>query len=138
MKDVRLLYASTVAEDFDPADLDDILQTARTRNAAEGISGVLFFNTSHFIQCIEGSRKAINSLYNDMQTDPRHHDLVIMSYRDIEQRMFSGWEMAYIQPGEISEEILESHSMPPGFNPATIDEDMANAMLVLLLQHLEK
>jgi hypothetical protein len=138
MKEVRLLYASTVADNFDPAELDNILEVARTQNAEHRITGVLFFNTTHFIQCIEGARKAVNALYSDMQKDPRHNELILLSYKDIDERMFADWEMAYIEPDDIDEEILEKHSAGPGFDPASIDEDMAEAMLLLLVQHLEK
>jgi hypothetical protein len=138
MKDVRLLYASTVSKDFDPAQLDNILHEARKRNGRQNITGLLFFTTQHFIQCIEGSRAAINALYNDMMRDSRHHNLILLSYREIDERMFHKWQMAYIAPGEISEEILNKHSAGPGFTPEQISEDMANAMLTLLLAHLER
>ena len=137
MKDVRLLYASTVAEGFDPAELDNILVVARERNSREGITGVLFFTTDCFVQCLEGSRSAVNALYNDMMHDSRHHSLVLMIYHEIDERMFPSWQMAYIAPGDISEEILKKHSLGPGFNPDTVDESMANAMLILLVKHLE-
>lgn len=136
MKDVRLLYSSSVAKGFDPAELDRILKTARARNEKEDITGLLFFSTDYFVQCLEGSRKAVNALYNDLMNDPRHTDLVLLAYDDIEDRMFSSWRMAYIGPGDISEEILSSHSLGQGFNPATIDANMAKAMLILLTRHL--
>lgn len=138
MKDVRLFYASKVASHFDPADLDDILETARERNRRDNITGVLFFTTDFFLQCLEGSRKVVNDLYNELVTDSRHTDLVLLSYDDIDDRMFSDWEMAYIEPNEISQEILKKHSTGQSFDPYKIDEDMANAMLVLLVQHLER
>jgi len=137
MKDVRLLYASTVAEGFDPAQLDNILEVARDRNRRENMTGVLFFTTDMFVQCLEGGRGPVNALYNDMMHDPRHHNLVLLSYREIDTRMFESWHMAYIAPGDIEEEILNSHSFGPGFAPETITESMANAMLLLLAKHLE-
>jgi hypothetical protein len=136
MKDVRLLYSSLIADDFDTSELEDILLTARKRNIREGISGVLFHTTDCFIQCLEGSRIAVNKLYNDMMHDTRHHSLMLMSYREIDERMFKGWEMAYIGPGDIEDEILHKHSIGPGFRPETVNESMANAMLTLLAMHL--
>lgn len=138
MKDVRLLYASTVAEGFDPADLDDILATARARNSRDGITGLLFFTTDIFVQCLEGSRQAVNALYVDLMHDPRHHRLVLLSYGEIDERMFSSWQMAYIAPGDIAEDILATHSIGPGFRPETMTESMADAMLILLAGHLKR
>ena len=137
MRDVRLLYVSTVANDFDPSELDNILASARERNGREGVSGVLFFTSDSFVQCLEGSVGSVNALYGDLMRDPRHHDLILLSYGEITARMFSSWQMAYISPGEISEEILQEHSIGRGCSPDTIDEAAATDMLRLLVSHIE-
>ena len=137
MNMVRLLYASTVADNFDPAELDNILNEARERNTREDMTGILFFTTSHFIQCLEGDRKAVNMLYNDMMKDPRHHSLVLLSYEDISERMFSSWQMAYIGPNDIEQGILRAHSLTPEFEPCTMDQEWARAVLIMLVGHIE-
>ena len=134
---VRLIYASTVAKDFDPGEIEKIMKVARERNSREKMTGVLFFTADHFVQCLEGDSRAVNMLYNDMMRDPRHRDLVILSYGDIKEPMFASWQMAYIGPGDISNEILAAHTGAAVFNPYDINEAMANAMLILLVKHLE-
>lgn len=135
---VRLVYASTIAGNFDPAELDKILAVAREHNAREAITGVLFFTTDHFIQCLEGSRKALNVLYSDIMGDPRHHDLVLLGYDDIEERMFASWEMAYIGPHDISKKILDKYFLGASFDPYSLDQAAAQAMVRLLAEHLKK
>ena len=138
MKDVRLLYASRASAAFDPSDLDDILETARKRNADDGITGMLFFTATYFIQCLEGGRGPVNELYRDIVADPRHEHVVLMSYHEIDKRMFFNWRMAYIAPGEISEEMLVEHSVGSGFDPSTIDQETSDKLLVFLAKHLER
>ena len=137
MKLVRLFYASKVADNFDTSELDSILSDARERNTRESITGVLFFTTSHFIQCIEGDRESVNRLYNDMMVDARHTDLALLTCGEIDERMFPSWQMAYIAPDDIKLEILNKHSSTPEFDPYSITESMAAAMLLLLVKHME-
>lgn len=138
MNMVRLMYVSKVEEDFDPSELDDILRDARERNTREDMTGLLFFTTSHFVQYIEGDSKAVNELYRDLMSDTRHTDLSLLVYGSIDKRMFASWKMAYIAPGDIEQEILEKHSIGPSFDPYSITESMATAMLMLLTKHLEE
>ncbi len=57
-----LTYVSRASLDLAERDLIDILETARLRNALEGITGVLIFNGVRFLQIIEGAEAAIDSL----------------------------------------------------------------------------
>ena len=52
---VRLIYTSTVTEDFVPAEIDHILKTARANNKNRNVTGLLCFNNTFFLQCLEGS-----------------------------------------------------------------------------------
>lgn len=43
-----IMYFSEASPRYRDSDLDEILRTARARNAEQGITGILFFNERHF------------------------------------------------------------------------------------------
>jgi hypothetical protein len=49
-----LTYTSLARLDLEAGDLEAIQRTAREVNALEGITGLLIFNGTHFLQIIEG------------------------------------------------------------------------------------
>ncbi len=74
-----------------------ILATARTRNQRAGISGALLFNGSAFAQVLEGPLDAVEEVFEAIQCDDRHSDVVILRTAEAKDRVFSGWSMAYAE-----------------------------------------
>ncbi len=95
---VRLVYASRAAQAIDETLIKGICEIASTRNAEQGITGVLV--TQHgqevFLQVLEGSRTDVNLLYSSIACDPRHRDVTLLSYEEIEQRHFASWRMGMV------------------------------------------
>ncbi|MFT6154311.1 MAG: hypothetical protein ACJA1X_001663 [Bermanella sp.] len=52
----RLVYASTISENFNCDDIEGILAVARKNNKQNNITGMLCFNRKYFLQCLKGSR----------------------------------------------------------------------------------
>src|SRR5688572_7201477 len=90
---VRLIYASRAANSVNAEALGAIIKASRTRNAAAGVTGVLVFSDGVFLQLLEGGRNAVSALYNRIARDPRHHDVVLLAYDEVDERRFSGWSM---------------------------------------------
>lgn len=95
MKLVRLLYYSRASREMSLSDLKDILGTARDNNNSIDVCGMLCYDKQYFLQALEGERQAINELYLDIADDPRHDDVVIISYEDITEPVFPQWQMGY-------------------------------------------
>lgn len=93
---VRLVYESSVKDDFGPKDIEDILKIARARNAEAKITGALAFNNRRMLQCIEGPSENVNALYARIVNDQRHFDVMILSYEVISMRDFPKWSMSYV------------------------------------------
>lgn len=53
----RLIYTSSVSEQFSPDDISTILDAARNNNQKFNVTGMLCFNRKYFLQCLEGSRE---------------------------------------------------------------------------------
>lgn len=135
---IRLIYVSTVVEGFDPIEMEDILRIARSRNKRENMTGFLFFTPNHFVQCLEGDRRAVNRLYADLMRDKRHHDLMILDYSDIRTRAFADWKMAYLGPRDVDRSLLAPFSNETGFDPYALDRDAVNELIRLLASRLKE
>jgi hypothetical protein len=106
---VRLIYASTACGNLNATDFQNIL-TASIRNNRQGnITGMLSCDGRYFLQCLEGSRKAVNETYTRILNDPRHSDVVLLSYGEIPSRHFGEWAMGYValtSNAEIQRDVL--------------------------------
>jgi hypothetical protein len=90
-------YTSLARLDLQEADLEDIYRTAREQNALDGITGLLVFNGTHFLQIIEGSEAAIEDLIEKLRKDERHTGFEIRDRRKVETRSFPGWSMELVR-----------------------------------------
>lgn len=90
-------YTSLARLDLQASDLEDIHRTARDQNALDGITGLLVFNGTHFLQIIEGSESAIDELVTKLRRDPRHTGFEIRDQRKVDRRSFPDWSMELVR-----------------------------------------
>ncbi|GGW39787.1 BLUF domain-containing protein [Arenibacter certesii] len=91
----QLSYQSTATHGISPDDIQTILQTARARNKEIGITGCLVFHNSCFIQIVEGKKKQVKSLFQDIKRDSRHNNIRLLWEGKFEERSFNDWCMGY-------------------------------------------
>jgi hypothetical protein len=136
---VRLLYASKAAESVSQDELLRILTQSKANNPAAGITGVLCASGRIFMQVLEGGRMQVNALYNQIAADPRHKDVVILSYEEISERKFAGWSMGLVNLDRINPSLLLKYSECATLDPygvsgkasmALFDELMATASIM--------
>ena len=92
-----LTYTSLARLDLTAADLEAIHRTALEVNALDGISGLLIFNGTHFLQIVEGAPDAVDELVERLRRDPRHSALEVRDERTVTQRSFPGWSMELVR-----------------------------------------
>ena len=92
-----LTYTSWARAGLRPDEVDTILSSAKINNPLDGITGVLIFNGTAFMQILEGSEEAIDGLTSRLVSDPRHSNMSIRDRRLIEKRSFPNWSMAYLR-----------------------------------------
>jgi hypothetical protein len=97
MKLTSVTYTSLARLDLQTDDLEDIHRSAREHNALDGITGLLVFNGTHFLQIIEGAEDAIEDLIARLRLDPRHTGFEIRDQRRVETRSFPGWSMELVR-----------------------------------------
>ncbi len=92
-----LLYASssllTLPDDED--EIGHIVAVARSRNKYLNVTGTLIATFRNFAQILEGEVNAIDELMESIHRDPRHTDITVLEYGDIEQRRFREWNLSY-------------------------------------------
>lgn len=125
---VRLMYASRAANSVNQNELVAILKKSKANNAEVGVTGVLCFSSGIFLQVLEGGRLQVSALYNKIATDPRHHDVVLLSYEEVEERRFAGWSMGRANLARLNPALVMKYSETALLNPYAASGKMSMAL----------
>ncbi len=91
----RLIYTSRAVADLSNQDISQILATARRRNAAEGITGLLLYNQRHILQVLEGPRDEVEACFHRIKQDTRHSRVLLLNQGPVASAFFTDWFMGY-------------------------------------------
>ena len=125
---VRLMYASRAIEPVRPETLNAILKKSTQNNPASGVTGVLCFSGDIFLQVLEGGRLQVSKLYNRIAQDPRHTDVALLSYEEIEERSFAGWSMGQVNMGRLNPALLLKYSEAAVLDPYAVSGKVSMAL----------
>lgn len=96
-----LIYVSQAVQPFTNDALTTLLQYSRTRNKAEGITGLLLYRyvnepgRGNFMQLLEGDRGALDAVWLRISEDERHHSIIVLEEGTSDARMFKKWTMGF-------------------------------------------
>ncbi len=76
-------------------ELAGILASSRTNNARVNVTGALLYSAGSFAQVLEGSLESIQSVFERIQRDDRHSEVIVIQSGGIEERRFPEWSMAF-------------------------------------------
>ena len=125
---VRLMYASRATEALNQESLSAILRKSMVNNPGVGVTGVLCSSGSIFLQVLEGGRSQVSALYNRITRDPRHHDVVLLSYDEISERSFAGWAMGQVNMGRLNPALLLKYSEAAVLDPYAVSGAVSMAL----------
>lgn len=132
----RLTYASTSTSS--PAtirqDLIDILDEARAYNFNNKLYGVLYYGNNYFFECIEGRKTEVDALYEKLKKDPRHTNLFLLSYHEIEETSLKNWNMKYVHYDQQVQHFFSRHQWEK-FNPYALNDGLIDEFVALLIPH---
>jgi hypothetical protein len=112
----RVIYASRAVQDFDEVDLLHLLAQARSRNAANGVTGMLVYSSRSFLQLFEGDDRGVEAIWDRIRLDDRHTDLRVLHDGPVEHRSFSDWTMGFEHPADSElEESLPGYRASVGY-----------------------
>ncbi len=121
----RLIYSSKARPDLGFTDLRNIMEKSEKNNPGDGLTGMLCFGNSMFLQVLEGDRGAVSRAYNRILTDPRHSDAEIIECSEVSERLFSDWSMKAVQLSgtQLTDKVkltTQRYSSAPQFSPTAM------------------
>ena len=125
---VRLMYASRATDSVDQEVLSAILKKSKANNPDLGVTGVLCFSGGIFLQVLEGGRSPVSALYNRIASDPRHRDVVLLSYEEIGERSFASWSMGQVNLNRLNPGLLLKYSERPELDPYAVSGEVSLAL----------
>ncbi len=99
---VSLSYVSDATEEFGILALMQLVDRASRRNKSLNITGVLSFDNGRFGQILEGKPKDVELLWEVIERDPRHSNVVSLGMKRINSRRFANWSMRLCGQEEIT------------------------------------
>ena len=127
--DMFLVSLTCTSEMTLSTDFMKILEVSRANNERDGITGVLLFCNNNFVQCLEGSREAVNRTYARIVRDKRHRHPLIVDYRILSSRLFSQWSMGYVPESSVTRATLLKYSVSQDFEPRLLSGESCLRML---------
>ena len=118
----RLIYVSQASPNLEYPDLISIMQKSEQNNRPAGVTGMLSFGDSMFLQILEGSRRVVSQTYNRILLDKRHFNAELIDFSEIEYREFSAWSMKVVQIDQREEvrNLILKHSNSSTFSPVSM------------------
>ena len=91
----RVMYMSVSTKDFSDEELERLLVNAEKSNKERNVTGLLIIKGRTFLQCLEGKKDDVEFIYNKIQKDDRHKDIIDLVQEDASERYFPNWSMGY-------------------------------------------
>jgi len=94
---IRLVYISRnlLPRAESEAAIQGILAASRRRNPTVGVTGALLFSDDCFAQSLEGPIAAVEALFEHIQMDERHDEVVLLEAGPVSHRDFGDWSMGF-------------------------------------------
>lgn len=103
----HLIYFSQATHPFTETELVVLLAQARARNQHQQVTGALVYGQGQFMQVLEGEEQVISQLYEHIKLDPRHRNVFKLADKEILERRFPEWGMAFAgsNPAELAAQV---------------------------------
>ena len=92
----QVVYSSAAVEAFSEAQLTELLANARANNERLGVTGMLLYHEGSFLQVVEGEAEVLDHLFQKIGKDKRHHRVVPLLKRQVDERHFDNWKMGFV------------------------------------------
>jgi len=105
---IHLIYVSSAKKEMNDEELYYLLEQSRARNIRKNITGMLLYLNGNFIQILEGDKKDVEKIYEDIVIDDRNTGNILISKEKINERIFPNWSMGF-------KHLKKEHSNIPGY-----------------------
>ena len=130
-----LTYRSRAVAPMSELELHRLLRAAQIRNRAEGITGLVIYDSGRFFQWLEGPAEGLARVWDSVSRDPRHTGIEILGNQPTAERFFGDWDLKLSNRGapagteaddtprdnfDIPEELIDSFYLTPEAAPALL------------------
>jgi len=91
-----LCYVSSAKNSLSNLDLEHLFRVNKRNNTDLNITGVLVYNYGNFLQILEGDKHEITMLFEKINQDPRHSNIIKLIDTTIEERIFDGYNSGFV------------------------------------------
>ncbi len=120
----RLIYSSYAKPNLEYHDLRAIMEASERNNKQDGITGMLCYGDSMFLQILEGDRRAVSHTYHRIAADNRHYAPELIECSPIEGRLFTAWAMRAVNLIDLAADrgkhLILKYSGSMTFKPAAM------------------
>jgi two-component system, chemotaxis family, chemotaxis protein CheY len=93
---LRVVFRSEVAPGVTKEHIKSILSASQAKNPARNIGSMLCFDTTHFLEILEGPHRVVDALYSKIMADTRHRNVQTVIKDGIKERLLENWAMLYM------------------------------------------
>ena len=106
----RLIYCSqatpAVVSDLE-AVTTDIIDASIRNNSRIGVTGMLLAHEGWFLQALEGSPAAVETIYHKVRQDARHQNFKMIAHSEANSRAFEGWSMCGRALSRLDDQVMK-------------------------------
>ena len=144
METYRIIYASTAARPFGPAEFDRLLMQARIYNYSEGVGGLLLRAGLQLLEELEGPEPAVAALYARIAADPRHHAVRTLETAAVQGPLFPHASLGFaeVEPAALArltaylEPLHRRALLPQGYDEQEVIADLLLEFVELHCPHV--
>ncbi len=108
-----ICYVSTATLGLGSDEIDSLLEFCKANNDRHNIKGILLFSDGNFFQVLEGKKKPVLSLMEEIKADKRHHTIIQVVGREVEKGSYDHYQVENLSGkenyrSEIIDKYLES------------------------------
>ncbi|CAN5171884.1 hypothetical protein BH23BAC2_BH23BAC2_10660 [soil metagenome] len=89
-------YVSTANIDLPEQEIDTIMAKTKEYNSGQKITGILLYNERNFFQLIEGEKSTVQNLYEKIEQDHRHKDIIKILEKAVFNPAYDGYLTDFI------------------------------------------
>lgn len=90
------MYVSTARPGISQESIYELMQKTKKFNDSKGIDGLLLFSEGNFLQVIEGEKEEILKLWDRIQKDPDHYNVIRIFDRSTPARVSEGYKCDFV------------------------------------------
>lgn len=93
---IQHIYVSQAAPSFAEHEIPELLKQIRPENAKHGITGMLIYTGTAFLQVLEGPQADVNAVFDRILRDCRHLRVTSIGHEPLQRRRFNDWTMDFV------------------------------------------